>query len=38
VGGGVGYCGGIVPLSQIVLYSLAEEPYARVYYFASCDD
>ena len=37
-GGGVGYCGGVVPLSQVVHYSFAEEPYARFYYFASCDD
>jgi hypothetical protein len=38
VGGGVGYCGGVVPLSQVAYYSVADEPYARVYYFASCDD
>ena len=37
-GGGVGRCSGILPLSQVVHYSFAEEPYARLYYFASCDD
>jgi hypothetical protein len=37
-GGGVGRCSGILPLSQFVHSSFAEEPYARLYYFASCDD
>ena len=37
-GGGVGYCGGVLPLSQVVHYSFADEPYARLYYFAGCDD
>jgi hypothetical protein len=37
-GGGVGYCGGILPLAQVVRNSVADEPYGRIYYFASCDD
>ena len=38
VGGGVGYCGGILPLAQVVHNSIADEPYGAVYYSASCDD
>ena len=37
-GGGVGYCGGVLPLSQVVHNGVADEPYARLYYFAGCDD
>ena len=37
-GGGVGYCGGSLPLSQVVYHRFAEKPYARLYYFAGCDD
>ena len=37
-GGGVGYCGGVLPLSQVVHNRVADEPYGRLYYFAGCDD
>jgi hypothetical protein len=38
VGGGVGYCSGILPLAQVVHNAVADEPYARIYYSASCQD
>jgi hypothetical protein len=37
-GGGVGACTGILPLAQLVHDSIADEPYAELYYFASCND
>jgi len=38
VGGGVGYCSGIVPLAQVAHNRIADEPYSAVYYSAGCQD
>ena len=37
-GGGVGACTGILPLAQVAHNAIADEPYAGLYYFASCND
>ena len=37
VGGGVGACHGILPLSQVVRKSV-DEPYGELYHFAACDE
>jgi hypothetical protein len=37
-GGSVGRCSGILPLSQLVYYKVADETYRDLYYFAGCED
>jgi hypothetical protein len=37
-GSPVGRCSGILPLSQLVYYRIANETYADMFYFASCND
>jgi hypothetical protein len=37
-GGSVGRCSGILPLSQLVYHGIANETYADLFYFASCND
>ena len=34
----MGYCGGMLPLAQVVHNRIADEPYGRVYYSASGDE
>jgi len=37
-GGSVGRCSGILPLAQLVYYRFADETFADLFYFASCND
>ena len=37
-GGSVGRCSGILPLAQLVYYRFADETFAELFYFASCND
>ena len=37
-GGSVGRCSGILPLAQLAYHRFADETFADLFYFASCND
>ena len=37
-GGSVGRCSGILPLAQLAYHRFADETFAELFYFASCND